>query len=342
MELNAKYWGEGFTEWNSLVKAQRGSRSPSDCTITPGELGFYDLRSRDIRVRQGELARAAGLSAFAVYHYWSAGHRVMSEVVDAISVDGAPDFPFFLFWANHDWTLAWQGRPDVVTLKQEYECPSDYGHIDYILSMAENSRYTKLSGRPLIGVFDVMAVPDFNEVVESWNRRAIEAGWDGVCVIAVDRPVADTLDFNVDMWVQNLGSAFGRIPNFKFALELLKNPLQAARFVAKGDRRVPADVIEQALVEDLKASGRSLVPMVLPGWNNSGRRPRRAWYTNLGPESLQRQLNNVSEFRKGFRVGDEKVEVLCVNAWNEWGEGMAVEPSVEYGRECLEVLRRHL
>ncbi len=30
---------------------------------------------------------------------------------------------------------------------------------------------------------------------------------------------------------------------------------------------------------------------------------------------------------------------VAINAWNEWGEGMAIEPSDTYGRGFLEIIR---
>lgn len=76
MPLNSAWWGDGFTEWTAVLNAQRGVRSPSDTRISPGQLGFYDLRLRETRVQQGILAQQHGLEALCIYHYYSRGDRV--------------------------------------------------------------------------------------------------------------------------------------------------------------------------------------------------------------------------------------------------------------------------
>ena len=99
---NDEWWGKGFTEWNNVVKARplfRGHYQPR----IPADLGFYDLRLPEVREKQAELAREAGVEGFCYYHYWfgSCKHLLHPPFYEVLA-SGKPDFPFCLCWANHD------------------------------------------------------------------------------------------------------------------------------------------------------------------------------------------------------------------------------------------------
>ena len=100
---NDEWYGTGFTEWTNVAKAKplfKGHVQPR----VPTDLGFYDLRMPEIRERQAQMAKDAGITAFCYYHYWFGNGKVLLEKpLQEVVKSGEPDFPFCVCWANHSW-----------------------------------------------------------------------------------------------------------------------------------------------------------------------------------------------------------------------------------------------
>lgn len=338
--LNDKWWGEGYTEWNAVLAAQRGWRSEASSRLSPGELGFYDLRDKETRRKQGELAQWAGLEAFAIYHYYSKGNRVLPEVVDRILADGEPDFPFMFCWANHDWTLAWQNRPDVTIWKQEYDEHESDDHINHLMQTFDQPRYYKIDGAPVLSIYNPQAIPQVSAVLEHWRQVAKDNGHNTLIVLGVttDTTPASAESLGLDSWVLNPAGVIRAMPPMRRAVSALRSPLALFRFLKFRDYTYDSERLHQRAFR-AASSGQRAIPTVMSNWNNSGRRPSGAWTLMSSPRKFELSLRLALRCAPVLGKGEHSRRLVFINAWNEWGESMAVEPSAENGREYLTAIR---
>ncbi len=70
-------------------------------------------------------------------------------------------------------------------------------------------------------------------------------------------------------------------------------------------------------------------PCCFTGWDNTARRGRNAIVmVDSGPEVFRSQLSLMA---KSVLHKDREERVVFINAWNEWAEGMYLEPDAKFG-----------
>ena len=100
---NDEWYGKGFTEWTNSAKAKPlfpGHYQPH----VPADLGFYDLRLKEVRREQAEMAEEYGIDAFCYWNYWFGNKKQLLEMpIWEVYKDKEIRLPFCLAWANHSW-----------------------------------------------------------------------------------------------------------------------------------------------------------------------------------------------------------------------------------------------
>jgi len=331
---NNMWWGKGYTEWVAVREAKPlypGHNQPK----RPLE-GYYDLSEKQTMIRQSELLNDFGLDGICIYHYYFADSRKTLEK-PAENLLKWKDIPinYCFSWASESWVRSWskfQGnswntRIDKAQKEEDhYLIRQNYGdrmfwkaHFDYLLPFFKDERYIKENGKPVLVIYHPDWIGCMRQMGEYWNKLAIEAGFPGLYLIgdnATDNSVFDTTaihepqDTLIDYF-------FGNIQE--------QCPIKA---VYNYD-----DVWKHILSNPKIHNG-----MCLGGFSRYDDTPRRA---EQGFVIEGASADKFKEYmRKLIAKGKElSSPFVFINAWNEWGEGMYMEPDTDDEYKYLEAIK---
>jgi glycosyltransferase involved in cell wall biosynthesis len=323
---NDRWWGDGFTEWRNVVKAQPlfpGHHQPQ----LPTDLGFYDLRCPETRADQAELARRHGIHGFCYYHYWFNGKQLLERPFNEVLRTEKPDFPFCLCWANEPWSRRWDGSETDVLQRQSYSAEDDLAHIRWLAGTLADPRAITIDRRPVFLVYRADQLPEPARTTDLWRREVERAGLKGIYLLAVETGWdagwdATKVGFDAKVLFQPQFSMLGAVDRMD-----VPNP----RLRVYDYQKAWPVLANPGPVSYLRYD------CVFPSWDNTPRKGEEGWVVhNSTPEAYQAWLRLAVE-RALARPADQRV--VFVNAWNEWAEGTHLEPDRKDGRAYLEATR---
>jgi lipopolysaccharide biosynthesis protein len=353
---NDRWWGKGFTEWTNVAKASplfRGHYQPH----LPADLGFYDLRLKEVREQQANLAKEYGIDGFCYYHYWFNGQRILERPVEEILTSGEPDFPFMLCWANENWTRRWDGQEQDILLKQEYSQADDIEHMHELIRFFKDERYIRVGNRPVFIIYKPFLLPDATQTALTWRKVAAEYGIDLYLCHMVFSYQSDSpkLIAGFDAAIDFEPFGIRRKDIFeKLRLNNLKNQIRfnflstskAVRILNNGLAKISPSPLNRIsynwLIENLipiKEMGYKIYPSLTPGWDNTARKKKHPTLIleKSTPELFSEWYKKIID---DFVPYSAEENFVFINAWNEWGEGNHLEPCQQFGLQYLEALKK--
>lgn len=324
---NNEWWGNGFTEWTNVKKGYKRFRNHYQPRIPDESIGYYDLGNIETLKKQIIMAKKHGIYGFAIYYYWFSGKRLLEKPMDMLLAHPEIEFPYMAIWANENWTRTWDGKEDNILIEQHYTDNDAKRFILDLKKYIDDKRYIRVDGKPVIGIYNPMKIPNLNRVLQTWRETAKKSGI-GEILIWICSGDSNAKSMGIEEIVDG---------EYEF-------PPRGKGYVKQFDLPEKGKAFDYGeLVESVRTFKCTNKKPVFRGsmmiWDNSARKKENyhCWI-NYSPDIFY--LWNRINIKYLRENNDEKNRFLFINAWNEWGEGTYLEPDEKLGFSNINALSK--
>lgn len=337
---NNEWWGKGFTEWTHVNGAKplyKGHLQP----IAPLDQNYYDLMNKESVQWQTNLMKQYGVDGFVYYHYYFRGQKLLEKPAENLLKWTDIDQPFFFCWANHTWYQAINGVKKVLR-EQTYGTQADWeDHFQYLLPFFQDARYEKIDNKPVFMIY-VPSFPEKQAMVDYFEKRCQDSGFAGIYIIETFADATNPRNYQKfrDDACAQVQKIYIREPSYSSCIvnrKRMHSPLRLWRAVmqrlsCKGLVRWVNKFNGNQLYRIMRTrqlKGEDLCHGAFFSWDNTPRHGVRGYViTEPSKENFMRYADSVKDD-----------EYVFINAWNEWAEGMILEPTEHNGYKYLEWIK---
>lgn len=338
---NDEWWGEGYTEWTAVRNAKplfEGHNQPR----IPLHEKYYDLLEKDTMKNQAELAKKYGIDGFCFYHYYfKDGRKILEKPAENLLRWNDIDMPYCFCWANETWARTWSNvtggnswgskfekkksvEENGILLKQDYGNEDEWlKHIEYMLPFFQDARYIKRDGRPVFLIYKPDQIYCLGRMVDVWNEFLYKRMKTNLYVIGV----------NTSHRIAGTDAVLFLGPGAYRTTDLTGEVLKTEK---KNDVLINSytDICKIAL-EMLPVNECQTYFSAISGYDDTPRHGDRGiCIEGSTPELFEKHLIEIME--KNESLGSD---MTFINAWNEWGEGMFLEPDEHFSYAYLEAVK---
>ncbi len=336
-EDNNLWWGKGFTDWESVKRAETcftGHMAP----WKPLNDNYYDLSKVKTLKWQAELALRNGIDGFSFYHYYfKNGKKELEKPAEILLNHPEIEMPFCFNWASESWIRSWSKisgnvwsekfenagikENSGILVEQDYGDEKDWTeHFNYLLPFFKDRRYIRIDNKPIFIFYRPGDIKCIDKMVRVWRRLAVDAALDGLYFIGV----------NTNASFMNLDASLVYEPRNainKMNEQMLAKNIEGVRCFEY------SDAWDYALQTQPYRGAKTFFTGI-SGYDDTPRRGKSGeCLINNTPMLFQKYFEKL--LVKSIQYGNE---LVFINAWNEWGEGMYLEPDEKHAYEYLNAI----
>lgn len=340
---NDEWWGDGFTEWTAVKSAEKMFDEHEQPRVPLNEY-YYDLLDKETMHWQSRVMKKYKIDGMCFYHYYfKDGRKILEQPAENLLAWKDIDMPFCFSWANESWVRSWSNlstgfgnswaekyekssqtpkndENNGVLLKQEYGLVCDWDiHYNYLSKFFHDERYIKYDGMPVFMFHRPDSIPCLRQMLARWDDLAKQDGFPGIYTIgsmvqAVSKYGLKGINIHepADTIIRCFPEKYDNKDNVMKSLDYQE--------------------VWEKLIEKNVPINASLGGFV--GYDDTPRRGHGGSVIRYrSPYIFYEGMKKL--FLKAQKNGSP---FIFINAWNEWGEGMYLEPDEKFGYHFLEAL----
>lgn len=328
---NDEWWGDGYTEWTA-VKAGKPCFEGHYQPHIPLNGNYYNLLDKTVMKWQADLMKEYDVYGMCFYHYYFGdGRKLLEKPAENLLKWKDIDMPFCFMWANETWARSWSkisekvewnnlrepqksaANNDGILIKQDYGSENTWReHFEYLIPFFKDKKYIKMDNQPVFMIYKPDDIYCMENMKRKWNEWAKEQGFDKIYFIGVGMEGG-----NLDARLQ-------------------QEPKCSNLLMSKKKIEYP-EICRQIITNAFLAEGDCYF-CGTPGYDDTPRRGSLGCVFNHStPEQFYWQMKALMYLSQ--KRGNE---FIFVNAWNEWGEGMHLEPDEKYQYQYLHAVKHAL
>lgn len=290
----------------------------------------YDLTNNNITDIQIKIAKTYGLKGFAVYYYWFSVNTITNENLimkkgyENLFKDNYDNFKIFFVWANEDWSNnpAFNTRDNIYNIYDEHNIVKN---INNLMNYFKHDNYYKINNKPVFMIHHPWFISDdkLNLFRNILNSKCIENNFDGVNLI-----------------LNSMNKTYVNYNNYDFHPNYKIPPISSSYKL--GGKNV---LDYEMYTKNIKLK-KNQIQSVFFDFNNTARlyKPNKLDKSTRviknTTDNIQSYINKIKNIYLTSNTSEEINKICLINAWNEWGEKMHIEPSEENGFTQLNFIKK--
>jgi hypothetical protein len=292
----------------------------------------YNLLNTDIIQRQIDIITEYNISGFAMYYYWFSKNSIsdnmlMKPVIDHFfnNTINMNNRKIFFIWANESWTNNEAFGISKHEILNTYKPDELNKNIDNLITYFKHENYLKIDNKPVFFLHHPWFLSDneINIFYNLLNNRCIQNNYEGIHFV-----------------INSMNKKYDNFINYHHTFNYKRNSA-----VTYNSNKQHCELNYKKYISEY--NNNSSIHTLAFDFDNRARlcKPNKLKLATVcinNDENTKITFINKIVDKYDKSTTSDVENILLINAWNEWGEKMVIEPSEQQGHYYLNLIKEYI